>query len=203
MKNTKNVTVFDKILERLEEKLRKSEERYRRYLDDGNLSCMFDRSDIEEKRLDTIKEMLEIVQEVAEEYSNGWIPCDEQMPTKAGKYWVPDNHGHGMEAIFNIYPNTIIHCDTKEKAEKLLTIADAQGWRWRSEDPLLDLIDDTYLNDKTAYYFHLNTFGDKVVEFSSVDYYRSDENPEYPTPISFDEFVSKSEKETQQLPLSM
>ena len=68
---------FEKILERLEEKLRKSEERYYRYLDDGNLSCMFDRSDIEEKRVDTIKEMLEIVQEVAEEYNGGWIPCSD------------------------------------------------------------------------------------------------------------------------------
>ena len=74
---------FEKILERLEEKLKKSEERYHRYLDDGNLSCMFDRSDIEEKRVDTIKEMLEIVQEVAEEYKGGWIPCSEQLPEEA------------------------------------------------------------------------------------------------------------------------
>ena len=41
---------FEKILERLEEELRKSEERYYRYLDDSNLPCMFDKSDIEEKR---------------------------------------------------------------------------------------------------------------------------------------------------------
>lgn len=59
---------FEKILEKMEEKLRKSEKRYYRYLDDSNLSCMFDRSDIEEKRVDTIKEMLEIVKEVAEEH---------------------------------------------------------------------------------------------------------------------------------------
>ena len=71
---------FEKILERLEEKLRKSEERYYRYLDDGNLPCMYDKSDIEEKRVDTIKEMLEIVQEVAEEYNGGWIPCSERLP---------------------------------------------------------------------------------------------------------------------------
>ena len=71
---------FEKILERLEEKLKKSEERYHRYLDDGNLSCMFDRSDIEEKRVDTIKEMIEIVHEVAEEYKGGWIPCSERLP---------------------------------------------------------------------------------------------------------------------------
>ena len=68
---------FEKILERLDEELRKSEERYYRYLDDSNLPCMFDKSDIEEKRVDTIKEMLEIVQEVAEEYNGGWIPCSD------------------------------------------------------------------------------------------------------------------------------
>lgn len=72
---------FEKILEKIEEKLKKSEERYYRYLDDSNLSCMFDRSDMEERRVDTIKEMLEIVQEVAEEYKGGWIPCGERLPS--------------------------------------------------------------------------------------------------------------------------
>ena len=71
---------FEKILERLDEELRKSEERYYRYLDDSNLPCMFDKSDIEEKRVDTIKEMLEIVQEAAEEYNGGWIACSEKLP---------------------------------------------------------------------------------------------------------------------------
>ena len=71
---------FEKILESLDEELRKSEERYYRYLDDSNLPCMFDKSDIEEKRVNTIKEMLEIVQEVAEEYKDGWIPCSERLP---------------------------------------------------------------------------------------------------------------------------
>ena len=67
-------------MERFEEKLKKSEERYHRYLDDSNLSCMFDKSDIEETRVDTIKEMLEIVQEVAKEYNGGWIACSERLP---------------------------------------------------------------------------------------------------------------------------
>ena len=71
---------FEKIIEKLEEKLKKSEERYHRYLDNSNLSCIFDRSAIEEKRVHTIKEMLEIVQEVAEEYKGGWIPCSERLP---------------------------------------------------------------------------------------------------------------------------
>ena len=79
---------FEKILEMFEEKLKKSEERYHRYLDDSNLSCMFDKSDIEETRVDTIKEMLEIVQEVAEEYKGGWIPCSERLPEESGYYLV-------------------------------------------------------------------------------------------------------------------
>ena len=79
---------FEKILERIEEKLKKSEERYHRYLDDSNLPCMFDKSDIEETRVDTIKEMLEIVQEVAEEYKGGWIPCSEGLPEESGYYLV-------------------------------------------------------------------------------------------------------------------
>ena len=88
---------FEKILERLEEKLKKSEERYHRYLDDSNLHCMFDRSDIEEKRVDTIKEMIEIVHEVAEEYKGGWIPCSERLPEESGTY------------IVNAIENSIIH----------------------------------------------------------------------------------------------
>ena len=84
---------FEKILERLEEKLKKSEERYNRYLDDSNLHCMFDRSDIEEKRVDTIKEMIEIVHEVAEEYKGGWISVKDRLPDKAGSYLVIGKSG--------------------------------------------------------------------------------------------------------------
>ena len=84
---------FEKILERLEEKLKKSEERYHRYLDDSNLPCMFDKSDIEETKVDTIKEMLEIVQEVAEEYNGGWISVKDRLPDKAGSYLVIGKSG--------------------------------------------------------------------------------------------------------------
>ena len=84
---------FDKILERLDEELRKSEERYYRYLDDSNLPCMFGKSDIEEKRVDTIKEMLESVQEVAEEYKGGWISVKDRLPDKAGSYLVIGKSG--------------------------------------------------------------------------------------------------------------
>ena len=90
---------FEKILERLDEELRKSEERYYRYLDDSNLPCMFDKSDIEEKRVDTIKEMLEIVQEVAEEYNGGWIPCSERLPEEELEKAKKER---GSEAVFPV-----------------------------------------------------------------------------------------------------
>ena len=74
------MNVFEKILKRLEKKLKKSEERYHRYLDNINLPCVFDKSDIEETRIDSIKEILEIVHEVAEEYNGCWIACSERLP---------------------------------------------------------------------------------------------------------------------------
>ena len=93
---------FEKIVERIDEELRKSEERYYRYLDDSNLPCMFDKSDIEEKRVDTIKEMLEIVKEVAEEYNGGWIPCRERVPEEYGEYlvwWTDITRGQYYEIV--------------------------------------------------------------------------------------------------------
>ena len=93
---------FEKIVERIDEELRKSEERYYRYLDDSNLPCMFDKSDIEEKRVDTIKEMLEIVKEVAEEYNGGWIPCSERLPEEYGEYlvwWTDITRGQYYEIV--------------------------------------------------------------------------------------------------------
>ena len=95
---------FEKILDRLEEKLEKSEGRYHRYLDDSNLSCMFDKSDIEETRVDTIKEMLEIVNEVAEEYNGGWISCSERLPECGTKVLV--QYGCGRINIEECKKNT-------------------------------------------------------------------------------------------------
>ena len=78
---------FEKIIEKLEEKLKKSEERYNRYLDDNNLYCMFDKSNIEDTKIDTIKEMLKIVHEVSEEYTStdGWIPIKIRPMTEEEK----------------------------------------------------------------------------------------------------------------------
>ena len=53
--------VFEKILERLEE-LRK------RYVNQYNPMAF------------SVKECMEIVQEVSEEYNGGWIPCSKMLP---------------------------------------------------------------------------------------------------------------------------
>lgn len=97
---------FEKILERLDEELRKSEERYYRYLDDGNLPCIFDKSDIEEKRVDTIKEMLEIVKEVAEEYKGGWIACSERLPEIGQEVIVSTQNGSVYSNIYYDYTDS-------------------------------------------------------------------------------------------------
>ena len=36
----------------------------------------------------TYKKCIEIVQEVAEEYNGGWIPCSERLPEESGYYLV-------------------------------------------------------------------------------------------------------------------
>ena len=62
---------FEKILERLEEMRRKS--------------CI---PDIKEYCQTTISRAEAIVQEVAEEYNGGWIPCSERLPEESGYYLV-------------------------------------------------------------------------------------------------------------------
>ena len=65
---------FEKILERLEE----LHERYiSQYGVIGGNPMAF-----------SMKECMEIVQEVAEEYKDGWIPCSERLPEDGGYYLV-------------------------------------------------------------------------------------------------------------------
>lgn len=63
----RNNKAFERILDFMKLRLRSSEERYYKYLEDSCLPCTFDKSDIEETRIDTIKEILDIVQEASEE----------------------------------------------------------------------------------------------------------------------------------------
>lgn len=40
----------------------------------------------------TSKTAIEIVNELAEEYNGGWIPCSERLPDKSGNYIVCNKH---------------------------------------------------------------------------------------------------------------
>ena len=68
--------VFDKILEQLEEK-------HEQYINTygivgGNPSAL------------AVKDCIDTVREIAEQYNNGWIACSEQLPEESGEYltWV-------------------------------------------------------------------------------------------------------------------
>ena len=48
---------------------------------------------------DAFEESIRIVQEVAKEYGNGWIPCSERLPSEKGYYlttWMSGNETRGL-----------------------------------------------------------------------------------------------------------
>jgi len=71
---------IEKLIGRLEEEQNKQEEFYHKVLDDGNLLCIYDASDMTEAEIDEIKKVIQIVNQLAEEHKGGWIPCSERLP---------------------------------------------------------------------------------------------------------------------------
>lgn len=74
--------VFEKIIKRLEEKIKEYDERIER----RNGACYFDETDKIRKLDDTangIEQAIEIVKQTAAEYNSGWIPCSERLPEEA------------------------------------------------------------------------------------------------------------------------
>ena len=76
---------FEKILESLEEMIHPKQLYFCKYarggckhLDNNNKDCMEC----------VVENAIEIVQEVAEEYKGGWIPCSERLPEESGYYLV-------------------------------------------------------------------------------------------------------------------
>lgn len=80
---------FEKILERLENMRRKS--------------CI---SEIKGYCQATISRAEDIVQEVAEEYNSGWIPCSDRLPEEYGEYliWWTDITGKQCYEITEYEP---------------------------------------------------------------------------------------------------
>lgn len=71
---------IDKLIERLEELQQCQIEKYTKSLDEGNLACIYDKTDIEDAKVGAVWKVLDIVTQLAEEYKGGWIPVSERLP---------------------------------------------------------------------------------------------------------------------------
>ena len=61
----------------------------------------------------------QIVQEVAEEYNNGWIPCSERLPEESGRYiiCVHDDGFENFNKQNQEFVFTANYCDKKQMFE--------------------------------------------------------------------------------------
>ena len=78
----------------------------------------------------------EIVQEVAEEYNNGWIPCSERLPDKAGcEVLATLENSFGQRRVTIIFTGygdeSFWHCNNKEY--------DLEAWKVIAWQPLPEL----------------------------------------------------------------
>ena len=71
---------FEKILERLEERKQLHERMISYEHENGTITEEYQAR----KAVDVLNYAKKIVQEVAEEYNGGWIPCSKRLPVKAG-----------------------------------------------------------------------------------------------------------------------
>ena len=95
--------VFEKIIEKLEE----LHERYiNQYGAVGGNPMAF-----------SVKECMEIVQEVAEEYNNGWIPCSERLPEEGG-YYLVTYHGWSNGDYLPKFDDTYVRRLHYQKSER-------------------------------------------------------------------------------------
>lgn len=76
------MNVFEKIKKRLETMIFSAE----LYNDDFNGQTV--------ENLICFGDAVEIIDQVAEEDNNGWIPVEERLPEKGGKYLTCDEHGN-------------------------------------------------------------------------------------------------------------
>lgn len=82
---------IDKLIERLEELQQCQIEKYTKSLDEGNLACIYDKTDIEDAKVSAVWKVLDIVTQLAEEYKGGWVPCSERLPDTSE--WSPSTIG--------------------------------------------------------------------------------------------------------------
>ena len=79
---------FEKILERLDEMIHPKQLYFCKYARGG---CKHLDNDDKDCMECVAENAIEIVQEVAEEYNGGWIPCSERLPEKNGMYLCTQN----------------------------------------------------------------------------------------------------------------
>lgn len=75
---------FEMILERLEERKQLHERMISYEHENGTITEEYQAR----KAVDVLNYAKQIVQEVAEEYNGGWIPCSERLPEESGYYLV-------------------------------------------------------------------------------------------------------------------
>ena len=97
---------IDKLISRLEEKFKYNSEQAEIYRDGSDTDAYFrEKKDLYLDRANTYGEIRRIVNQLAEEYNDGWIPASVQYePTEYGKYIVYVRHeeNHDISDIFTI-----------------------------------------------------------------------------------------------------
>ena len=97
--------MIEKILERLrEERIKEQEFRSKRL----KVNALRDANDAHE-RIMTLNKIEAIVQEVAKEYGNGWIPVEVAMPTEGGWYRVTCDYNGGNTYVRDLYYNPTLN----------------------------------------------------------------------------------------------
>ena len=76
-------TVFEKIIEKLEEELKLADREKERCARENPLQF-----DSAKGYAHGVGNAIEIVKQEAEQYNNGWIPCSERLPKENGYYYV-------------------------------------------------------------------------------------------------------------------
>ena len=121
---------FEKILERLEEKTIPVLDEDEHIIPESNIREPY------EIGMVALSDVNKIVQEVEEEYNNGWIPCSERLPDKAGyEVLATLENSFGQRRVTIIFTGygdeSFWHCNNKEY--------DLEAWKVIAWQPLPEL----------------------------------------------------------------
>ena len=113
--------VFEKIKQKLEEKSWWTSQTYD---EDG-----YGNDDSDE--VITLDEAIEIVDQVAEEYKGGWIPCSERLPEEYGEYLYTDINEEVHEGCFAPYGGVLIGGWSTCHADGVVRLSDDKVIAWQ------------------------------------------------------------------------